>query len=61
MIPDEFLEQLRARVSISAVIGRTVTWDSRRSKPDKGEYWALCPFHQEKTPSFRVDDARGHY
>ncbi len=61
MIPDEFLEQLRARVSISAVIGRTVTWDSRRSKPGKGEYWALCPFHQEKTPSFRVDDARGHY
>lgn len=61
MIPDEFLERLRARVSISEVVGRTVTWDSRRSQPAKGMYWALCPFHQEKTPSFRVDDERGHY
>ena len=61
MIPEEFLDELRARVSISAIVGRSVTWDSRRSKPARGEYWALCPFHQEKTPSFRVDDARGHY
>ncbi|MCY3872940.1 MAG: DNA primase [Rhodobacteraceae bacterium] len=61
MIPEEFLDQLRARVSISEIVGRSVTWDSRRSKPARGEYWALCPFHQEKIPSFRVDDERGHY
>ncbi|MCY3873847.1 MAG: DNA primase [Rhodobacteraceae bacterium] len=61
MIPDEFLDQIRARVSISSVIARKVTWDRRRSKPATGVYWALCPFHQEKTPSFKVDDSRGNY
>ncbi|HSG94974.1 MAG TPA: DNA primase, partial [Afifellaceae bacterium] len=38
-----------------------VTWDKRKSKPQRGDYWACCPFHGEKTPSFHADDRRGHY
>lgn len=49
------------RVSLAEVIGRRVTWDSRKSRPQRGEHWACCPFHQEKTPSFKVDDHKGVY
>ena len=27
----------------------------------KGDHWACCPFHGEKTPSFHADDRRGRY
>src|SRR5438445_579368 len=26
-----------------------------------GEYWACCPFHREKTPSFKIDDRQGEW
>lgn len=38
-----------------------MSWDRRKSQPAKGDYWACCPFHAEKTPSFHADDRRGHY
>ncbi|MCV6597697.1 MAG: DNA primase [Mangrovicoccus sp.] len=60
-LPDGFLDELRARVSITDVIGRKVIWDSRKSVPSKGDMWAPCPFHQEKTASFHVDDKKGYY
>ncbi|MEM8958805.1 MAG: DNA primase [Pseudomonadota bacterium] len=60
-LPDRFLEELRARISITDVIGRKVTWDTRKSNPAKGDMWAPCPFHQEKTASFHVDDKKGFY
>lgn len=60
-LPPGFLDELRARVSIASVIGRTVSWDMRKSKPGKGDMWAPCPFHQEKTASFHVDDKKGFY
>ena len=60
-LPPGFLDELRTRVSIAQVVGRKVTWDPRRSQPGRGDYWAPCPFHQEKTASFHVDDAKGFY
>jgi DNA primase len=60
-LPPGFLDELRARVPLSEVVGRRVTWDRRKSIPAKGDYWACCPFHQEKSPSFHVDDRQGFY
>lgn len=59
--PPQFLDEIRARVSISAVVGRRVQWDRRKSQPGKGDYWACCPFHSEKSPSFHADDRKGRY
>ncbi len=60
-LPAGFLDELRTRVSLSVVAGRKVAWDSRKSNPGKGDFWAPCPFHQEKTASFHVDDRKGFY
>jgi DNA primase len=59
--PPTFLDEIRARVSASSVVGRQVQWDRRKSNPGRGDYWACCPFHNEKTPSFHVDDRKGRY
>ncbi|MEO0361434.1 MAG: CHC2 zinc finger domain-containing protein, partial [Pseudomonadota bacterium] len=60
-LPPGFLDELRARTSIARVIERKVAWDQRKSQPAKGDYWACCPFHQEKTSSFHVEDRKGFY
>ncbi|SIP90494.1 DNA primase [Paracoccus thiocyanatus] len=60
-LPPQFLDEIRARVPLSRVIGRKVVWDQRRSNQAKGDWWAPCPFHGEKTPSFHVDDQKGFY
>lgn len=36
-------------------------WDTRKSNQGKGDMWAPCPFHHEKTASFHVDDRKGYY
>jgi DNA primase len=55
-IPESFLDELRARLPLSAVVGRRV--QLRRVGRDlKG----LCPFHAEKTPSFHVREDKGFY
>lgn len=59
--PPEFLDELRARVSLAAIAGARVSFDPRKSNPRRRDYWACCPFHGEKTPSFHVDDAKGFY
>lgn len=59
--PPTFLDELRARLTLSDVVGRKVVWDQRKSNAGKGDFWAPCPFHQEKTPSFHVDDRKGFY
>ena len=59
--PHHFLETLRDRVSLAEVVGRYVSFDRRKSNPRKRDYWACCPFHGEKTPSFHVDDMKGFY
>ncbi len=60
-LPPGFLDELRSRVSIADVVGRKVTWDRRKSNQSRGDWWAPCPFHQEKTPSFHVEDRKGFY
>ena len=60
-LPAGFLDDLRTRISLSSVVGRKVTWDMRKSNLGRGDMWAPCPFHQEKSPSFHVDDRKGFY
>ncbi len=54
--PPRFLEELRDRVSLAALIGRRVKLE-RRGRSLTG----LCPFHNEKSPSFNVVEEKGFY
>jgi len=58
---DGFLDEIRQRLPISQVVGEHVIWDKRKSQPQRGDMWACCPFHGEKSPSFHADDRRGIY
>jgi len=60
-LPPGFLDELRSRTSLTQVVGRKVMWDMRKSNQAKGDMWAPCPFHQEKSASFHVDDRKGFY
>ncbi|SFA70830.1 DNA primase [Poseidonocella pacifica] len=60
-MPPGFLDELRNRLSMAQVVGRKVMWDTRKSNQAKGDMWAPCPFHHEKTASFHVDDRKGFY
>lgn len=57
----EFIEELKRVTSISRILGKFVTWDPKKTKAAKGDYWACCPFHSEKTPSFHATESRGTY
>ncbi len=55
-IPREVIDQIRERTDILEVVQRHVTLKR------KGSSWlGLCPFHQEKTPSFNVVPTKGIY
>jgi DNA primase len=54
--PPSFLEELRARLALSSVIARRVRLQ-RRGR----EHLGLCPFHNEKTPSFTVNDDKAFF
>ena len=51
-----FLDELRARTSLSALVAKTVKL-TKAGRESKG----CCPFHNEKTPSFYVNDDKGFY
>ncbi len=53
---DDAKEEIRARVDLAELIGQTV----RLTKSGQ-RFRGLCPFHDEKTPSFYVDPARGFW
>ena len=55
-IPDEIIQQVRDRVDLVELVGRSVAL-KRAGRSYKG----LCPFHGEKTPSFHVNPDRGSY
>ncbi len=59
--PDSFLDDIRDRLRISEVIGQRVTFDKKKTNAAKGDYWACCPFHGEKSPSFHCEDRKGRY
>jgi DNA primase len=56
MIPDDQVEEVRARADIVEIIGEHVPL-----KKAGREYKANCPFHEERTPSFYVVPAKGFY
>lgn len=53
------LEQIKQLVPISRLVGEYVEADKRKSTP--GDLWACCAFHNERTPSFHAEDAKGIY
>ena len=55
-ISDRVLEQIKARLSLGEVVSDYVNLTARG-----GRLWGLCPFHEEKTPSFSVVDEQGFY
>ncbi len=57
--PETFLDELRAAVSITDVVGQHVTWDKGRNTGH--DRWCCCPLHGESTPSFHVDDREGFW
>ncbi|MCJ8309586.1 MAG: DNA primase [Rhizobiaceae bacterium] len=59
--PPSFLEDIKDRIPIADVVGRRVTFDRKKSNPSKGDFWACCPFHGEKTPSFHCENQKGRY
>lgn len=54
--PATFLDELRSRLALSDVIAKRV----KLTKKGR-EYTGLCPFHNEKTPSFTVNNEKGFY
>ena len=56
-----FLDEIRDRVPISTVIASRVSWDRKKTNASRGDYWACCPFHGEKSPSFHCEDKKGRY
>lgn len=52
----QFLDELRARTLLSSLIGKT----TKLQKAGR-EWRACCPFHNEKSPSFYVNDDKAFY
>src|SRR5215470_7854346 len=55
-IAPEFVDELRSRLSIAAVVGGRVRLQKRGR-----DHTGLCPFHKEKTPSFTVSEEKGFF
>jgi DNA primase len=55
-LPPRFLDELRARVSLADIVQRRVRLTKRGR-----EYTGLCPFHNEKSPSFTVSEEKGFF
>ncbi|WOE74098.1 DNA primase [Alterisphingorhabdus coralli] len=51
-----WLDQLRSRTTLSSLIGRSI-----KIQKAGREYKACCPFHNENTPSFTINDQKGFY
>lgn len=52
----QWLDELRSRTTLSALIGRSI-----KIQKAGREYKACCPFHNESTPSFTINDEKGFY
>lgn len=51
-----FPDELRSQINTSDVVGKKVALKKKGK-----EYSGLCPFHNEKSPSFSVNDQKGFY
>ncbi len=56
-VPEEIIEEIRSRCNIVDVIRGYIPI----KKAGGGTWKALCPFHNEKTPSFTISEQRGRY
>lgn len=56
IITPRFLDELREKITLSDLIGKKVKLTARGH-----EFTGLCPFHNEKTPSFTINDDKGFY
>jgi DNA primase len=54
--PPSFLDELRARLPVSEVVGKRV-----KLRKAGREWKGLSPFNKEKTPSFTVNDQKGFF
>lgn len=55
-VPEHILQAIRDRLPLSGIIGRSV-----RLKRTGADHIGLCPFHDERSPSFTVNDGKGFY
>lgn len=55
-ISKAFIDRLRERITLSEFIGKRV-----KVQRAGREFKACCPFHNEKTPSFTINDQKGFY
>lgn len=55
--PPGFLDEVRARVSLSGLVGRRVQLKQR----GREDWWGLSPFVNEKSPSFHVREDKGYF
>lgn len=53
---EDVVSQIKDRLDVLDVVSKDVIL-----KKTGGNYWGLCPFHKEKTPSFSVNPAKGIY
>ena len=53
VLPQELIEEIKARVSIREVVSDYISLTK-----DGANWKALCPFHKEKTPSFKVHEGK---
>ncbi len=53
-IPESTISEIQSRLDLAEVIGEYVALQRKG-----GRFWGLCPFHQEKTPSFSVTPDKG--
>ena len=54
--PKEYLEEIKTRLKVSQVVGKSVKLKKRGK-----EFIGLSPFSNEKTPSFTINDEKGFY
>lgn len=55
-VDQEFLRNLKEKVNIVEVAESYISLEKRGAS-----YWACCPFHHEKTPSFAINEANQYY
>lgn len=58
---ESFINEIKLRIPISKIIGLKVAFDNKKSNITRGNFWACCPFHIEKTPSFCCNDSKANY